>query len=118
MNATIDNTKAREILERKIEQGRASAARLLEHVQTHTPVDTIATGSALRFGTRAFDDAAQRPELVMSAGDMPAGNTVWRMSNALSWIANSTEDAERRMSLQRLAGEVVDGRRDRAEVLQ
>jgi hypothetical protein len=46
--------------------------------------------------------------------NLPAGKSVWRMSNALSWIANGSEvDAERKLDLQRMAGEVLDGRKDR-----
>lgn len=37
---------------------------------------------------------------------LPAGNTAWRMSNALSFIAKSAEP-ERALELQRIAGEVL-----------
>jgi hypothetical protein len=47
--------------------------------------------------------------------NLPAGNSMWRVSNAISWIAGSTEDADRKLELQRLAGELVDGRRDATE---
>lgn len=43
---------------------------------------------------------------------LPAGKSVWRASNALSWIAGQTNDADRKLDLQRLAGEVLHGRRD------
>jgi hypothetical protein len=39
--------------------------------------------------------------------NLPAGNTVWRLSNAISWIAGKTEDAERKLELMKLAGEVL-----------
>ena len=38
---------------------------------------------------------------------LPPGDTTWRMSNALSWIATSAETPERRMELEHLAGEVL-----------
>jgi hypothetical protein len=47
--------------------------------------------------------------------NLPEGNTMWRVSNAISWIAGSTEDADRKLELQRLAGELVDGRKDAVE---
>ncbi len=38
---------------------------------------------------------------------LPAGRTAWRFSNALSWVANSVEDSERRIELQHAAGAIV-----------
>jgi hypothetical protein len=38
---------------------------------------------------------------------MPAGNTVWRLSNAISWVAGQTEDAERKLDLMKAAGAVL-----------
>jgi hypothetical protein len=39
--------------------------------------------------------------------NLPAGNTKWRLSNALSWVAGQTEDTEKKLDFQRLAGQVV-----------
>jgi hypothetical protein len=39
--------------------------------------------------------------------NLPPGNTAWRASNAISWIARATEDAEARLDLERLAGAVI-----------
>ena len=39
--------------------------------------------------------------------NMPAGNTLWRWSNAISWVGGNTEDADRRLDFERLAGEVM-----------
>ena len=44
--------------------------------------------------------------------NLPAGKSMWRVSNALSWIAGQTEDRDRKLDLQRLAGEVVSGKRE------
>lgn len=49
--------------------------------------------------------------------NLPAGKSVWRVSNALSWIAGQTEDADRKLDLQRLAGEVLHGKKD-AELVE
>lgn len=35
---------------------------------------------------------------------LPAGQTKWRWSNAISWLANETEDERRKLELQDLAG--------------
>lgn len=39
--------------------------------------------------------------------NLPAGNTAWRLSNAISWIAGQTDEAERKLDLQRTAGDVL-----------
>lgn len=39
--------------------------------------------------------------------DLPPGQTTWRFSNALSWLARETSDGRRKMELERLAGEVL-----------
>lgn len=39
---------------------------------------------------------------------LPAGNTAWRFSNAISWLAGQVEDQDRRLDLERLAGQVVE----------
>jgi hypothetical protein len=35
--------------------------------------------------------------------NLPAGNTTWRLSNAISWIAGNTEDAERKLVVEQSA---------------
>jgi hypothetical protein len=51
-------------------------------------------------------EAFASPEIEM----LPAGQTKWRMSNAISWIANTKiEDDSRRLELMRVAGAVLDG---------
>jgi hypothetical protein len=39
--------------------------------------------------------------------NLPAGNTKWRLSNAISWIAGQTKDAERKLDLMKIAGDVL-----------
>jgi hypothetical protein len=39
--------------------------------------------------------------------NMPAGQTRWRLAQAVSWIAGKTEDQERRLDLMRIAGNLV-----------
>lgn len=40
--------------------------------------------------------------------NLPAGKSLWRASNAISWIAGNTEDADRKLELQRYAGEILE----------
>jgi len=46
--------------------------------------------------------------------NLPPGKSVWRASNAISWIAGRTEDPDRKLELERVAGYVLDGKADRA----
>ena len=39
--------------------------------------------------------------------NLPAGNTMWRLSNAVSWAAGQTEDAERKLELSKVAGQII-----------
>ncbi len=54
---------------------------------------------------------------------LPAGNDVWRLSNAISWVAGKETDGEKRLDLMKLAGKVLlPGKREipfvAAEVVQ
>jgi hypothetical protein len=52
---------------------------------------------------KAVVDAFTGPDVV----NLPAGDTAWRGSNAISWIARNTQDAEQRLDLERLAGSLA-----------
>ena len=40
--------------------------------------------------------------------NMPAGNSMWRLSNAISWVAGKTEDGERKLEISKFAGQVLN----------
>lgn len=44
--------------------------------------------------------------------NLPPGRTTWRASNALGWIAGQAATPERKLDLERMAGELVTGKRD------
>jgi hypothetical protein len=49
-------------------------------------------------------DTFNSPDVEM----LPPGNTAWRLSNAISWVAgNEISDAERKMELMKIAGAVL-----------
>lgn len=41
--------------------------------------------------------------------DLPPGQTAWRLSNAISWLARETDDGRRKLELERVAGEAMKG---------
>lgn len=58
--------------------------------------------------TKADKEAAQAAFESPDAINLPAGNTMWRFSNALSWIANNKDTPEeRRLDLQQVAGSLI-----------
>jgi hypothetical protein len=38
---------------------------------------------------------------------LPPGNTTWRLSNAISWLAGTTDDVDRKLELERFAGRLL-----------
>ena len=73
-----------------------------EHLDwKHVPANIIKqlTKTEARFAQDAFDG--------LDVVNLPAGKTAWRASNALSWLAGHTDDADRRLELERLAGAFV-----------
>lgn len=41
--------------------------------------------------------------------ELPPGDTIFRFSNAVSWVAKSAETAERRLDLESAAGQLLLG---------
>ena len=39
---------------------------------------------------------------------MPAGTSIWRLSNAICWVAGKTEDAERKLENSKVAGQILN----------
>ena len=89
--------------------GPASRDRMIESVRAAH--DRAMTKTQLSTATRALPkqvqksvvDAFESPDVI----NLPEGNTAWRASNAISWIARHTEDAELRFDLERAAGALV-----------
>lgn len=44
--------------------------------------------------------------------NLPPARSMWRASNALSWIAGNLENPDRKLELERLAGQLATGKRD------
>jgi hypothetical protein len=39
---------------------------------------------------------------------MPAGNSMWRLLNAISWVAGKTEHAGRKQEISKVAGQILN----------
>lgn len=59
--------------------------------------------------TKAELDKAMTKFNDLDVVTLPAGNSLWRMSNAVSWLAGDEPDGERKLALQTVAGKVLVG---------
>ena len=62
-----------------------------------------ATRSLTKPVQKSIVDAFESSDVI----NLPPGNTAWRASNAISWIARHTDNPELRLDLERAAGEIV-----------
>jgi hypothetical protein len=89
--------------------GPAGRDQMIEHIRAAH--DRAMNKTQLSTATRALPkqvqksvvDAFESPDVI----NLPEGNTAWRASNAISWVARHTEDAELRLDLERAAGALV-----------
>jgi hypothetical protein len=75
-----------------------------------TPVDTRSFFASLRTTYGLLKGEAEKVRDTFNGGgieELPPGNTFYRMSNAVSWIAKSAESPERKLELETVAGRVL-----------
>lgn len=65
-----------------------------------------------RLGKRLGKDELRQVKETFELSDdavevVPPGKTLWRLSNAVSWVAGQAKDRERSLELQKIAGELV-----------
>ena len=64
----------------------------------------------LKSELKAAEDAFNSDDVI----NLPEGKSLWRASNAVSWLAGKEEDADRKLELQRVAGEILSGKSEPA----
>jgi hypothetical protein len=74
-------------------------------------VSTLLAKKMLKEELKSARDAFDSDDCI----NLPAAKSVWRVSNAISWIARTVEDPDRRLDLQRLAGSVITGKYEEAQ---
>lgn len=82
-------------IERMGETLRAAHAKKMTVAQLKAATKNVGKDSQ-----KAIVDAFESEDVI----NLPAGETAWRASNAVSWIARHTKDAEKRLDLERVAG--------------
>jgi hypothetical protein len=88
-----------EAVEKMVSQARAANARELDADKALASLkDRVSKEER-----KAIVEKYNSPDVV----ELPPGNTAWRWSNALSWLARETQDGDRKLELERLAGEAM-----------
>ena len=91
-----------------------NAAQLQQHMElirraNDRPADASQARDMLRKALQKHEaDSVVEAYNSADSVNMPAGNSMWRLSNAISWVAGKTEDAERKLEISKLAGQVLN----------
>jgi hypothetical protein len=108
LNADFTASAARDMARAML--GPESVAKMVDQVRTANaaaldPDAAIASikKSVNKDEQKLIVDKYNSPDVEL----LPPGNTKWRFSNAISWLAGGVEDAGRKLELQSLAGEVL-----------
>lgn len=88
-----------EAVQAMIEKARAANAAQIDPQKVVEGLKGLVTKDE----QKAIIDKFNSPDVV----ELPPGNTAWRWSNAISWLARETEDEDRKQELERLAGEAI-----------
>lgn len=87
-----------------------ASAKLVEQIRraNEKQIDSDRIGTWLK-PRLSKPEAIEVAEKFASADiiELPPGQTTWRLSNAISWLAKNTADGRRRMELERVAGEAL-----------
>lgn len=86
-------------LTKRMEAVRSAAGKEVTTEQARTILKKMLTKGEAEKAINAYESK--------DVYNLPEGNTTWRLSNAISWIATQEENAEKRLDLMRLAGEVL-----------
>jgi hypothetical protein len=95
----IESTFDSDSLKRRMDSIREANEQALEPQQAKETLRRLLQKGELDAAAQAFES--------QDTYNLPAGNTKWRLSNAISWIAGQTKDEERKLDLMKIAGEVL-----------
>lgn len=94
-------------------QRQLNAEQLQQHMDlirraNDRPVDAGQARDMLRKALQKHEaDSVAEADNSADTVNMPAGNSMWRLSNAISWVAGKTEDAERKLEISKVAGQIL-----------
>lgn len=89
------------------EKVAATVARISAAMQKEADPKQFLAGLGRRGLLKVEVEQVQETLLSGSIRQLPVGNSAYRMSNAISWVAKSAQTAERRLELEQIAGELL-----------
>jgi hypothetical protein len=97
------------LLPERIKERIAAVERAASVVTDSRKLRTLLGKKLTKTETERVQSAFESNDVV----NLPPGDTMWRASNAVSWIAGQKDvEADRRLALERIAGEFITGKRD------
>jgi hypothetical protein len=108
------DTETMRLATRDVVRGALGPARVesyLSHIRAASATNTSFAAAARAVSKDLTKAERERAQGVFDSPDvvnLPPGQTLWRASNAISWLANGDDvGAERRLVLQELAGKIL-----------
>lgn len=95
INVQIDH----ESLTNRMNSVRTAAGKELTEKEAQVQLRKVLNKGEAEAAINAFES--------LDTHNLPEGKNVWRLSNAISWIAGKEESPERRLDLMRIAGDVL-----------
>jgi len=104
--SAVTDMVAGELTEDKIDQNiRLLKAASLEKVDIRKSLKELQKVSKI---TKGELEKAEEALIERDPEKLPPGNTVYTLSNCLSWLGNQAEKGERQLELQKMAGHVLE----------
>lgn len=92
--------------------GGSNRAAMIERISAATAAEVNWTQLKRTLAKKVTKDELRKIEEAYTGPDvenLPPGNTLWRVSNAMSWVAHSLENAGRKLEFERMAGSALNG---------
>jgi len=92
------------VINSKIDAIKAASSKELSLVQVQAAIKNLTTRGVV---TKSEGERALGIFELGGVEAVPAGNTQWRLSNAMSWVAGQSESPERQLELTKVAGQLL-----------
>jgi len=121
LDAQTTVSALRDVIQKQLDAGQLQQQMDLIRQANGKTVDSTQARELLRKALQKNEaDSVIEVYNSLDTVNMPSGNTMWRLSNAVSWVAGKTEDAERKLEISKAAasrrGLAANARQLRAEV--